>query len=142
MNKQFVKQVSTQNNERLSDGSGSTGNGRAQTPELTNSSVVHRHHLDITTPNRHGLLLSSPPRRSKRPESKERSPRVNQVRNSAGLYYNKELDYLKVYKFENNASQTFIYFYCKSFFNLAQFYEIRWPCAVSKGHDPCILFIE
>jgi len=96
MNKQFVKQVSTQNSERLSDGSGSTGNGRAQTPELTNSSVVHRHHLDITTPNRHGLLLSSPPRRSKRPESKERSPRVNQVRNSAGLYYNKELDYLKV----------------------------------------------
>jgi len=30
-----------------------------------------------------------------------------------------------------------LFYYCKSFFNLAQFYEIRWPCAVSKGHDPC-----
>lgn len=42
----------------------STENGRVQTPELTVSPVVHRHHLDVTTPNRHGMLLSSPPHRN------------------------------------------------------------------------------
>ena len=37
--------------------------GRAQTPELTTEQIVRRHHLDVTTPNRHGLLLASPPHR-------------------------------------------------------------------------------
>ncbi|XP_067949459.1 nuclear protein MDM1-like [Watersipora subatra] len=41
--------------------SASTENGRVQTPELASYSVSNRHHLDITTPNRHGMILSSPP---------------------------------------------------------------------------------
>lgn len=41
----------------------STEDGRAQTPEMTNEEIVRRHHLDVTTPNRHGLLLASPPHR-------------------------------------------------------------------------------
>lgn len=55
----------------------STEAGRAQTPELTTEEVVKRHHLDVTTPNKHGLLLASPPR-----QSYQSSKRVEQKNNS------------------------------------------------------------
>lgn len=45
--------------------SDSTEDGRVQTPELAASPVTHRHHLDVTTPNRHGMVLSSPPHKSR-----------------------------------------------------------------------------